>query len=823
VGYSVAQNTGSGSRAGTITVGGLQFAVIQQGTALSFLFAPNPLTFRFTQGSTQTDSRIFTVYSSANANFTLTAAGGSWLSASPLSGSTPGSVIVTVNPSGLAPGTYKGTLAVHITGASPPDQTASVEVTVDAAGPVQLSVDPVTLSITTNQGGEPKSANLQVLNRGAGSLAFKASSSVGAWLSVQPMQGTATQSSPASLVVTADPRGLDPGSYSGKILVSTADGQQAEVNVFVSVGAVKQTILLSQTGLTFTVVAGGGSVPPQDFGVLNTGEGLMQWSATASTLAGGSWLSVSPASGSTDATSLQIPRVNVSVDASGVAPGEYHGMIAVKSASAINTPQLVSVLMRVLPAGSDPGPLVRPTGLIFVSSADSPTASSDQVSVSNLSNRTRTFTSGLVTDEGHAKFTYLPANSAVLPSKPVSVLIQSDPSALTPGVRFGVLTLLFSDGTHETVSLLSVIAPAAAKNAKMGALAGTNCSSPVLRIQFTSLRQDFLLAIGQPATVEVKVADDCGNLVGASSQAGAAVTASFSNRDSTLKLNHVGNGVWRGTWRPVNPTPDGSVTITVTAFQAQGTAIQSNQIDLAGRLSASTTPIVTSGGVVHAATDALVPIAPGSLISIYGQNLADGTGSSSGATLPVELQGAQVKFGDKSAPLTYARTDQLNVQIPFEVPVNTQYQVIVQRGTALSVPESLLVVPAQPGIFTVNQQGTGQGAILRSDGVTLAKPDTPAGVGEIVVIYCTGLGVVSPPVAAGTPAPSSPPAVTVNQVTVTIGGKTAEVKFAGLTPGYAGLYQVNAVVPPDVAPGDNVPVTLQVAGQTSPPVTMSVK
>ena len=104
-------------------------------------------------------------------------------------------------------------------------------------------------------------------------------------------------------------------------MVATANGQQVEVKVFVTVGAIKQTILLSQTGLTFTVVSGGGSVPPQDFGVLNTGEGLMQWSATASTLAGGSWLSVSPGSGNTDATSLQIPRVNVAVDATGVACG----------------------------------------------------------------------------------------------------------------------------------------------------------------------------------------------------------------------------------------------------------------------------------------------------------------------------------------------------------------------------------------------------------------------------------------------------------------------------------------------------------------------
>jgi uncharacterized protein (TIGR03437 family) len=60
-------------------------------------------------------------------------------------------------------------------------------------------------------------------------------------------------------------------------------------------------------------------------------------------------------------------------------------------------------------------------------------------------------------------------------------------------------------------------------------------------------------------------------------------------------------------------------------------------------------------------------------------------------------------------------------------------------------------------------------------------------------------------------------------VTLTIGGVDAKVVFAGLTPGLTGLYQVNAVVPPGVAPGSQVPVALTIAGVGSPPVTMAVK
>lgn len=118
------------------------------------------------------------------------------------------------------------------------------------------------------------------------------------------------------------------------------------------------------------------------------------------------------------------------------------------------------------------------------------------------------------------------------------------------------------------------------------------------------------------------------------------------------------------------------------------------------------------------------------------------------------------------------------------------------------------------GIFPVNEQGT----------VTLAQPGTPASIGDTVVIYCTGLGAVSPSVAAGAPAPITPPySTTVNPVTVTIGGQTAQAPFSGLTPGYAGLYQVNTVVPAGITTGNAVPVTITVAGQTSPAVTMAVQ
>ena len=140
------------------------------------------------------------------------------------------------------------------------------------------------------------------------------------------------------------------------------------------------------------------------------------------------------------------------------------------------------------------------------------------------------------------------------------------------------------------------------------------------------------------------------------------------------------------------------------------------------------------------------------------------------------------------------------------------------------MPQSLSVADAQPGIFTDNQQGSGQGKIFHADLVTEANPAAPVSAGDTVVIYCSGLGAVSPGVDAGSPAPSVEPlARTVNTVTASIGGLNAHVVFAGLTPGFAGLYQVNVEVPAGVTPGDSVPVSLTVAGQSSPVVTMAVR
>jgi uncharacterized protein (TIGR03437 family) len=104
---------------------------------------------------------------------------------------------------------------------------------------------------------------------------------------------------------------------------------------------------------------------------------------------------------------------------------------------------------------------------------------------------------------------------------------------------------------------------------------------------------------------------------------------------------------------------------------------------------AASTPLVTQQGVVHAASDVPgAPIAPGELITVYGANLASGTAGNQGLPLPLSSNGTQVLLGAKPLPILYTSAGQMNVQVPYSVPVNTTHQLSVQNGTTLSVPQT---------------------------------------------------------------------------------------------------------------------------------------
>jgi len=239
-----------------------------------------------------------------------------------------------------------------------------------------------------------------------------------------------------------------------------------------------------------------------------------------------------------------------------------------------------------------------------------------------------------------------------------------------------------------------------------------------------------------------------------------------------------------------------------------------------------TFPRPVAGGVTNAASFATGSIAPGEIVSLFGTSLGPATGvgaevDPATGRLATTRAGVTVLFNDVPGPLFFVRQDQVNVQAPYELAGQTSARIVVRFGDAVSPPATVPVTPASPGIFAV-RAGTGQAALLNQDS-SVNSAANPAARGSVVLIYLTGQGATQPAAVTGqlTREPFPAPILPVN---VTIGGRPAQTRFVGLAPGFAGLLQINAVVPDDVTPGDATPLVVtvgQVASQAG--VTLAVR
>ena len=140
-------------------------------------------------------------------------------------------------------------------------------------------------------------------------------------------------------------------------------------------------------------------------------------------------------------------------------------------------------------------------------------------------------------------------------------------------------------------------------------------------------------------------------------------------------------------------------------------------------------------------------------------------------------------------------------------------------GGQTSQPRTIFLDAHAPGISTVNQQGFGPAAVLHQDGVSLVTAQSPAQPGEIIVLFATGLGAVTPPLTTGEPSTGN---ATVSTSTVTIDGLPAEVQFSGTAPGFVGLNQINVRIPLNTRSAPDIPVVLSIGGKQSNSVTIAV-
>jgi uncharacterized protein (TIGR03437 family) len=220
---------------------------------------------------------------------------------------------------------------------------------------------------------------------------------------------------------------------------------------------------------------------------------------------------------------------------------------------------------------------------------------------------------------------------------------------------------------------------------------------------------------------------------------------------------------------------------------------------------------ISHGGVVSAAGLGPPP-SPGGLFSVYGINFSgDSITGASGFPLPRTLGGASVLVNGAQVPMLSTSPWQLTAQLPPDAPVqSSNFQASFVDGT-ITPAEVTTVVTAAPALFGSQLQSSDmivdQAAVFHAGTAIPADDEHPAKAGEILEMYGTGIGPTDPVAPAGQPSPANPVARALMQPVVRIGTVEATVLFAGLTPGLAGVAQLNIVVPSGLKPG-RYPVSL---------------
>jgi uncharacterized protein (TIGR03437 family) len=216
-------------------------------------------------------------------------------------------------------------------------------------------------------------------------------------------------------------------------------------------------------------------------------------------------------------------------------------------------------------------------------------------------------------------------------------------------------------------------------------------------------------------------------------------------------------------------------------------------------------PVITS---LTSAGDGTTPVAPSGLVSVYGTGMAPINVATSQIPLPTALGQSCVTVNGTPIPLLFVSSQQINAQLPSNVAGNATLAIHTPGG--ISNNYNFTVSPAAPSIFHSGTAGpaTNLPTIVRTDNSQLVTPTNPIHPKDTVVIYLTGMGLTSPLVPDGNPAPPTQLEPAVIAPTVTLGGHGLEVQFGGMVPGEVGVYQINAYVPDGVPQGLSIPLVI---------------
>jgi uncharacterized protein (TIGR03437 family) len=572
------------------------------------------------------------------------------------------------------------------------------------------------------------------------------------------------------------------------------------------------------------------------------------------------WLTVTPASGYAPLT------LSVTVNPTGMAPGNYVGTITVNTVPASSNPAVVSANLLI----SNPPSTIM---LTSPSSNYSPPASG-----TNSPTLTFTYTTGsnsaqpvsseldVASNGGIIPFTVTAANLAsktavwlrvntsnqlptlqtsgvALSGSFVPIIVTLDLATLetlNPGSYGGTITVAATNSVNGTavvaVNLVVSAGPPILNSIFPSSVIAAPIVNPIITIYGDNFFSTSVVTLQQGSNPPVTM---------------SSTLLSRQVLQATVNSGYLSSpGIW--TLAVTNPAPPNnpSQAPVTTLFTVSDPTIPliTSVVNAASYLSTS---VWTGTGGPNPVAGGITSVSPREIISIFGQNLgatsiSTATPSGSPQAFPIVLNGIQVAFliGNSTpiyAPIIMTSSNQINAVVPVEIAVvigtnnpTVSVQVINTNPTpaAATQPFNLMVIQEDPGTFTFGGLGQGQAAVLNYDSTTgnysINSAKNPAAAGSTILIYATGMGDLAVPVADGVVASV---AGTLADATtrVDIAGQPAVVSYSGASPGaVAGLVQVNAIIPPTVAAGTAVSITVSIGAaansrRSQPGVTISVK
>lgn len=631
-----------------------------------------------------------------------------------------------------------------------------------------------------------------------------ASTESGSWLSVTTAAGGSFPSS-INVRVSVNSNSLAVGTYRGEVTVTQSGLSGSPARLPVTLQVVPSAPFLLPEPSSLAVGARTGLDPaPLSLSVRNAGTGSISPTFAATTNSGGSWLALSaPIAGSFANTT----SVSVLLRTASLAAGTYTGNVTITSAGATNSPVNVPVTVTVGATGSAVLS-VAPASINFVAGLGlNPTARTININNTGTGSIRPTATAATTTG-GRWLSVSAPFGGSF--GGAISSQVYVDITGLPKGTYNGTVT----------------ISDASASNSPLQIPVTLTLDDPRPRLRLNTAGFGFPLPIDQPLAQHfLEIINEGTGAMRWNATArsegprpwlvitptsGSAPEAVNQTPYSVVRLFVDATGLARGVYR-------GSITVTAETAGTEPSTI-TIPVTLAYGVAL---PAVNNGGIVNAASFTQAAISAGSIVSLFGTNMGPGAGVAAtlvGGKLPTELSGVRVFFDDFPAPLFYASDRQINAQVPNEVAGRASVLVKVTYNGVDSVPLRINTRAADPGIFLVN----GRPAIVRSSTNELLSDTVRAVPGEFLTIYTTGLGAVDTAVETGAPAPATSLVRTRVVPRVIIGGFEATVQFAGLAPGFVGLYQVNVQVPANV-PSGNTTLVLSVDSAAAAPATVPVR